>query len=193
MPEKKRYIVAGAGGRATSMFCKPLLTDFPETAELVGMFDRNLSRLKAANSLLGTDLPVFTDFDEILSELDPDGVVVATQDSTHAEFIIRSLDAGKRVYSEKPLCTTDEQCRAIRDAEARSGATCMVTHNMRYGPSSAALKQQLASGKIGKLLSIEFRETLDRSHGADYFRRWHRRKENSGGLLIHKAATISTS
>ena len=45
----------------------------------------------------------------------------------------------------------------------------------------------LAGGAIGKVMSVDFIYQLDRFHGADYFRRWHRRKENSGGLLISKA------
>lgn len=43
------------------------------------------------------------------------------------------------------------------------------------------------SGAIGKILSVDFQWLLDTSHGADYFRRWHREKKNSGGLMVHKA------
>ena len=43
------------------------------------------------------------------------------------------------------------------------------------------------SGAIGRPLSIDFHWLLDTRHGADYFRRWHRRRENSGSLLVHKA------
>ncbi len=42
-------------------------------------------------------------------------------------------------------------------------------------------------GAIGDILNIDFEWMLDTSHGADYFRRWHRKLENSGGLLVHKA------
>nr|WP_272955853.1 Gfo/Idh/MocA family oxidoreductase [Agrobacterium larrymoorei] len=45
----------------------------------------------------------------------------------------------------------------------------------------------LASGMIGQITAVDFRWHLDRVHGADYFRRWHRHKENSGGLLVHKS------
>ncbi len=45
----------------------------------------------------------------------------------------------------------------------------------------------LSSGVIGKVLSVDFNWNLDTSHGADYYRRWHRNKENSGGLMVHKA------
>jgi predicted dehydrogenase len=43
------------------------------------------------------------------------------------------------------------------------------------------------NGEIGKVLSIHFEWLLDTKHGTDYFRRWHRDKVNSGGLLVHKA------
>ena len=43
------------------------------------------------------------------------------------------------------------------------------------------------SGVIGEVLSVDFHWMLNVSHGADYFRRWHRNKANSGGLMVHKA------
>ena len=42
-------------------------------------------------------------------------------------------------------------------------------------------------GAIGEIKQVHFEWLLDTSHGADYFRRWHRDKRNSGGLLVHKA------
>jgi predicted dehydrogenase len=45
----------------------------------------------------------------------------------------------------------------------------------------------IAEGVIGPPLAVDFSWLLDTSHGADYFRRWHREKKNSGGLLVHKA------
>jgi len=188
MSKRKRYVLAGTGGRGTSMFGETLIGDFNDRAELVGLFDSNPARIAGSQAAMGTDLPAFTDYDELLQQLDPDCVIVCTRDNTHADYIIRALNAGKRVYSEKPLCTTAEQCRAIAAAAARSTGDCFVTHNMRYAPACSLIKAQLDSGAIGELISMEFRETLDRSHGADYFRRWHRKKENSGGLLIHKAS-----
>jgi predicted dehydrogenase len=138
--------------------------------------------------MLGTTLPAYTDFQALLAEIDPDGVIVCTQDRTHAGYIVQALAAGKRVYCEKPLCTSAEQCREILAAAARCKGQVFVTHNMRYGPAEQRIKALVDAGKIGRLLSLEFNEHLDRSHGADSFRRWHRYQENSGGLLIHKAS-----
>jgi len=102
----KRYAIVGTGGRGLGMYARPLLHDFQDTAELVGLCDHNQLRLAAANQILGTALPTFTDFQAMLVALDPDGVVVCTQDRTHASYIVQALQAGKRVYCEKPLCTT---------------------------------------------------------------------------------------
>ena len=54
-------------------------------------------------------------------------------------------------------------------------------------PYFAKLKEVLASGKIGKVYSINYEYTLNRWHGGDYFKRWHRKMENSQGMLVHKS------
>jgi predicted dehydrogenase len=63
-----------------------------------------------------------------------------------------------------------------------------VTHNYRYSPRNSGLKELIKNGSIGTPLSVTFEWVLDTAHGADYFRRWHRDKANSGGLLVHKAS-----
>jgi len=92
------------------------------------------------------------------------------------------------VYSEKPLCTTAAQCRAILTAAKRSKGQCFVTHNLRYAAATGQIRDIIRAGTLGKVSFIQFDETLDRCHGADYFRRWHREFAHSGGLLIHKAS-----
>jgi predicted dehydrogenase len=71
---------------------------------------------------------------------------------------------------------------------AATGRNVVVTFNYRYSPRNSALKKVIQDGVIGKVTSIDFSWVLDTVHGADYFRRWHRDKQNSGGLLIHKAS-----
>ncbi len=185
---RMRYVLVGTGARGLGMFAGPLTKDFPETAELVGMHDSNPIRLRAAATELPVEVPIFSDSKEMLRQATPDAVIVATRDCTHAGYLIAALQADKHAISEKPLCTTAEQCRQILAAAAKSKGTCLVTHNARYGAATVAIRSILRSGRIGQPMFVQFDETLDRCHGADYFRRWHRRKANSGGLLIHKAS-----
>ena len=124
----------------------------------------------------------------MISKTGADRLVVTSPDYAHADLIARGLDAGVDVVVEKPLTIDPPSTRQIAEAVARSGRQVVVTHNYRYSPRNSGLKQIVKSGAIGTPLSVTFEWVLDTAHGADYFRRWHRDKANSGGLLIHKAS-----
>ena len=126
--------------------------------------------------------------ERVLKETEADRVIITSPDFTHADLIVRSLDAGVDVVVEKPLTIDPESTRRIAEAAERSGRQVVVTHNYRYSPRNSGLKKLIKSGSIGTPLSVTFEWVLDTAHGADYFRRWHRDKANSGGLLVHKAA-----
>ena len=63
-----------------------------------------------------------------------------------------------------------------------------MTFNYRYSPHRAKIWELLRAGEIGDITSVDFHWYLDTSHGADYFRRWHRLVECSGSLWVHKAS-----
>lgn len=119
--------------------------------------------------------------------LKPDIVIVTTTDRYHHEYIIKALEMDCDVITEKPMTIDEEKCNAILEAEKRTKRNVTVTFNMRFAPLIMRIKEILKQDTIGQILSVHFEWFLDTSHGADYFRRWHRRKENSGGLLIHKS------
>lgn len=184
---RKRYALVGVGSRGFGMFARPLVEDFADVAELVAFCDLNRHRMDLANQRLGTQVSTFTDFDEMLAATHPDCLIVCTVDGTHHRFIVAALEAGCEVITEKPMTTTAANVRAILEAERRTGSSVWVTFNARYGAHSEMVYKLLRDGVIGEIGSVSFTEYLDTWHGADYFRRWHRRKENSGGLLVHKA------
>jgi predicted dehydrogenase len=183
----KKYALVGAGGRALSMFAEPITRELIDAAQLVGVYDVNPVRANQLSQQCG-NVPVYHDFDQMMSESKAETVIVATIDKFHDEYIIRSLEAGCDVISEKPMTIDGDKCKAILKAEARTGKKVTVTLNCRYIPYVARIKQLIQEGAVGEILSIDFEWALDTSHGADYFRRWHRRMENSGGLLIHKSS-----
>jgi predicted dehydrogenase len=182
----KTYAFAGASSRAAGMYARPIAEQFSSTCRIVGVFDINQTRARLMSDASG-QVAVFGDFDRMLQETRPDCVIVTTVDRYHHEYIIRSLDAGCDVITEKPMTIGAEQCRAILAAEKRSGKAVTVTFNYRFAPYTTRVKELVRAGAIGKPLSVDFEWILDTRHGADYFRRWHRRMENSGGLLVHKS------
>lgn len=185
----KKYVIVGTGHRGTQAYIRPLIKELPDCAKLVAACDRNPKRAQAALDYVGVDAPVYAaeDFDKMLAEQKPDGVIVTTMDAAHDEYIIRALEAGCDVISEKPMTTTGEKCNAIIAAEKRTGKKVRVTFNCRFMPHYVRIKELLREKAIGDIYSVHFEWMLDTHHGADYFRRWHSRRENSGSLLIHKS------
>ncbi len=183
---KTKYAFAGASLRALEMYGKPITNNFAQSAQVVGVFDINPVRAQRVGEACG-NAPAFGDFDEMLRTTHPDVVIVTTVDRYHHEYIIRSLRAGCDAITEKPMTIDDEKCREILAAEKETGRKVIVTFNYRFQPYVTKAKELLRAGAIGPVYHVDFEWLLDRSHGADYFRRWHRRKENSGGLLVHKS------
>ncbi len=187
MTGRKRYALVGCGGRGLGMFAAPLVQNFKDSAELAGICDINPGRMEYLNRILGTAIPAFRDFDAMMKAVKPDTVIVCTVDALHHEFIVKALERGCDVISEKPMTINEVQCRQVLEVEKRTGRKVTVTFNYRFAPYVTRVKELLAAGAIGRVISVDFNYQLDRSHGADYFRRWHRQKKNSGGLLVHKS------
>ena len=187
----KSYAIVGLGHRAT-MYLEALLGPHAQDGRLVGLCDSNPGRAAAAATAAraaGVEVPVYGPeaFDRMVGETAPDRVIVTVPDNIHAHYIERALDLGCDVITEKPLTMDAASCTRILEARRRSGRSVIVGFNYRYSPVRTLVKQVLMSGMIGHVQSATFEWLLDTHHGADYFRRWHRTKANSGGLFVHKA------
>lgn len=184
--------MVGCGARS-QMYQDAVQVKYRDSSELVALCDRNAGRLKYAqerSAKNGAQVPAgyaAEDFERMIRETRPEIVLVMTMDASHHDYIIRAMEAGCDVVTEKPMTTTPEACQQIVDAKKRTGRKCRVTFNYRYSPPRTQVKDLLMSGIIGDVLSVDFHWLLDTIHGADYFRRWHSDKKNSGGLMVHKA------
>ncbi len=185
--KKMRIAIVGTGVRALGMWSKDVLETYPDKVEFVGLCDINPGRVESFKKLSGFTCPGFTDFEKMMKEVKPDTLIVTTVDATHHEFIIRGMEMGANVITEKPMTTDEQKCEAILQTEKRTGKKVTVTFNYRYSPHRAKIYELLRSGAIGDVTSVDFHWYLDTSHGADYFRRWHRLKEKGGTLWVHKA------
>ncbi len=191
-PARHRYALVGTGVRSR-MFQDAIEKTFAEHAELVGLCDKNPGRLQVAarrsveNGATAPRTYVADDFDRMIRELRPQTLIVTTVDATHDEYVVRAMEAGLDVITEKSMTTTAEKAARIIETQKRTGRRCRVTFNYRYSPPRTQVKDLLMSGEIGDVLSVDFHWLLNTDHGADYFRRWHSEKKNSGGLMVHKA------
>ncbi len=196
---QERYGLIGTGSRA-GMYVRALsgtqlgAERVPELAELVAWSDVNPGRLDVhEREVVATGHPAPAryapdDLERMIRDERIDRVIVTTPDFTHADFVVRALRAGADVVVEKPLTIDAESVRRIGAAIAETGREVITTFNYRYSPRNSTLRRVIADGEIGAVTSVHFEWALDTVHGADYFRRWHRQKANSGGLFIHKAS-----
>ena len=191
-----RFALIGTGARS-EMYIRAILGTHADTASLVGLSDTNPGRIDYYQDLIrelsgvpDSSVPAFapTDLTSFIRDNAVQRVIVTTPDHTHAAYIVEALEAGADVVVEKPLTIDAESCRRITRAAEQTGRDVIVTFNYRYSPRNSALKEIIRSGELGRITSVDFSWMLDTVHGADYFRRWHRDKANSGGLLIHKAS-----
>jgi predicted dehydrogenase len=190
---KKRFAVAGTGGRA-GMFIEAITTTYRDSCELVALCDLSQTRMNWHNQQIQSQagmasVPTYQadQFDALIADTHADTVIVATMDATHHLYINRAMELGCDVITEKPMTTDADKARSIFDTIERTGKNLRVTFNYRYAPAFTRLRELLMQGVVGRPLSVDFSWLLDTYHGADYFRRWHREKQNSGGLLVHKA------
>lgn len=187
----KRFAQVGLGSRS-EMYSAALVEGGNHGHQLVGLCDANPGRLSQRAAWAGErGVQVSTyaadEFDRMVAECRPDCVIVTTQDSAHDLYICRAMELGCDVITEKPMTISAEKCKRILDTQLATGRRCAVTFNYRYSPPRTQVKDLLMSGVIGEVLSVDFHWLLDTRHGADYYRRWHRNKANSGGLMVHKA------
>jgi predicted dehydrogenase len=187
---KKRLALVGTGDRGTNMWGKPVVSTFSDYVEFVALCDINPKRMEAARAIIGIDVKCYParDFDLMIQEARPDVVIVTTTDCFHEKYIVRAMELGCDVISEKSIAIDADQCQRIADTEARTGRKVNVGFNVRHMNESIEMKKILLSGELGKVISIDYHECLDTSHGASYFRRWHGKKAYSGTLLLHKAS-----
>ena len=95
---------------------------------------------------------------DLIGDNEVDAVIVASWGPTHEEYVLASIEAGKPVFCEKPLATTQEACLRIIDAEVVTGHRLVqVGYMRRYDPAYRALKEVVSSGSIGAPLLVHSR------------------------------------
>ena len=194
---RRRYAIAGTGHRC-GLYVAALTGDQADVGQIVAWLDPNPGRIEYYDAEVGRasgygragGLPRYTPagLEAMIAEQSVDVVIVTSPDNTHAELVDRCLRAGADVVVEKPLTTEVGGCRRIVAAVEETGRDVVMTFNYRYAPRNSSLRALIASGTIGTVTSVHFEWALDTVHGADYFRRWHRDKAISGGLLVHKSS-----
>lgn len=122
--------------------------------QLTSCFSRSEESRKKFQEDFGVERAAST-LDELLADPEIEGVLVTTPNDTHKDIILECLDAGKAVYTDKPIAHTMEDAGEIARAAARAGVPFAVGHSARRLGGHRAMKQWFDEGKLGKVSLAE--------------------------------------
>ncbi len=110
---------------------------------------------KAADYAKQQGFPLYDSYKTVLADPQIDAIIVATPHTQRVEIISAAAQAGKHVFTEKPLALNKQDGDAIINACAKHKVTLAVGFNWRFQPALQEIKRMLADGRLGKLLHIE--------------------------------------
>lgn len=175
----------GCGRRVRHVLSKTL--EHSDKLQVVALCDPSDDSIKLAREQLKCpDARRYTSHRALANAADIDWVFVGSWNTQHRKHIVAGLEAGKHVFTEKPMATSLADCAAIRDAWEKSKRQLFVGFTLRYSPHYQKVRELIQAGRIGKVISMEFNETLSFGHGGHIFKNWRRLRGNSGGHLIEK-------
>lgn len=125
-----------------------------DVIELYSCYSRSEDRRKAFQSEYGIARAAAT-LDELLADSAIEGVIVTTPNDTHREVITQALEAGKAVYTDKPIAQTLEDAIAIKEAVRRTGGLLAVGHSARRLSGNRVMKRWIEDGTLGQVSMAE--------------------------------------
>lgn len=114
-----------------------------------------------------------------------DAIIITMPDNLHYEPCMKALEMGYDVLLEKPIAPTEKQCRDILAMAKKTGKIVAVCHVLRYAPYFVKMKELIAKGAIGDVISIQHLEPIDHRHMAHSYVRgnWHNSIQSSPIIL----------
>lgn len=181
-----KYVLIGYGQRGK--FYVDCLRKLNK-GELIAVCDSNQSKLDLAKKNYGlSDKQLFTEADSLFEKGKiADLAIIASMDNDHYDQAIKALQLGYHLLLEKPIAQTEEQCREIASLAGQMNRKVYVCHVLRYAPIYTSIKEMLASGKFGDVVSISQTEHVGWWHQAhSYVRGNWRRSEDTSPMIVAK-------
>lgn len=144
-------------GRFGELHCEALAA-IPEV-ELHSLCTRNTERLAGFGARFGVSR-LYADYRQMLEDPELDAVSIVTMWRDHAAPAIAAMQAGKHVFVEKPMASTEADCAAMIRARDESGRFCMVGQICRFNPRYQAAKREIDAGVAGDIVSIYARRNI---------------------------------
>lgn len=166
-----------------------------DVIELASCFSRSEEKRTAFAEEFGIPRTAST-YEELLADPEIEGVIVTTPNDTHKDVITQALDAGKAVYTDKPIANTLEDATAIATAVRESGNVFAVGHSARRLSGHREMQRWLREGLLGEVSLVEANFSNERGLELtpDNWR-WYASKSPGGPLIqlgVHHSDTLQS-
>jgi UDP-N-acetyl-2-amino-2-deoxyglucuronate dehydrogenase len=162
-----------------------------DKAELVAVYDivEELAvdrKNQYESSIKGSNVKVYTDYDEFLNDENIDVVTIASISGYHAKHAIASLNHNKHVLIEKPMALSIEDADKIIKIGKKNNKKICVSHQNRFRPAIQKLRRAIDEGRFGRLIHGSARTLWSRDD--EYYRQasWRGTKALDGGTLMNQ-------
>ena len=172
-PRRLKLAAIGCGSRTYTYF--RLAATQPELYEVVAAADRTPAR--RARARRASENPEFQEFSDDVAILAvpklADVMIIGTQDAYHFEHASAALRKGYDLLLEKPISTNLRDVLALEKLAAELGRRVLVCHVLRYTPFYRRVKEIVASGMLGEIVSFEASEGVEPWHQTHSYVRGH--------------------
>ncbi|MGF7141845.1 putative dehydrogenase [Anaerotaenia torta] len=130
----------------------------------------------------------YEDYEELLKDKGIDGVVITAATSEHTDLILKAIEAGKKVFSEKVLALTTEDCLKMKEALKDKGETLTLSLVKKCDPEFLFARELVKSGALGRITYARMRNVHDGSIGNWLPEHFYNREQCGGGAMIDLGA-----
>lgn len=180
----KKIAVIGVGDRM-----RGFLRIFINRNSNVGIdtiYDPDPVQIREFKKNVFKDINVASSIDDILKNPEIGWVFIGSPNHVHKDQILSCFKNDKNVFCEKPIAITTDECEEIKKKFEEKELKFLISYPLRYSTFYKRIKDIVDSGKIGKIISIEFNENLSFTHGSFIMANWRRLEKYSGGHLLEK-------
>jgi len=156
------------------------------SSKVTAIWDEDIERgTKYANQF---NVKYYQEYEELLSDKTIDGVVITAATVGHTELILKAIQAGKKVFSEKVLALTTAECLVIKEALDKQGADLTLSLVKKCDPEFVFAKQLVKSGALGRITYARMRNVHNGSIGNWLPAHFYSKEQCGGGAMIDLGA-----
>lgn len=184
-----QVVIVGAGHR--SLIYASYASLHPDQMKIVGVVDPDAERRALTQKRFGfSQENCFDSVEEFVSKPQmADAVINGTMDHLHVPTSIPLLQAGYDLLIEKPIGISEEEMLSLYAEAERLGRKVMICHVLRYAPFYQTIRQQIADGAIGEIVSMTSTENVSYHHMAMAYVRgkWGNQEKSGSSMLMAKS------